>query len=176
MTPDPNRRPDPRARPTAPRAAQPSRGIPLESLGQGPVGLSVLTIARHYFASFAAPAQQGWLAATATALETFGDTRGPHVAVAVLSAVQAMRRARASVFRFNSPGCPCCAGFASDHERAFLASLRAVAEGRMEAAAGHAFLLCEGNDAAPFLSALVTLAEVCEMGEKAVMAPDLGNL
>lgn len=149
------------------------RGTALEQLDLCDDALTVLAIARHYFASFACPQQQGWLAAMGTALQAYGDSRGPHVAVAVLSAVQAMRRARQSTFRFNSPGCPCCAGFASQHERAFLASLRATSEGRQDAAAGHAFLLCEGNDSAPFLSALVTLSEVVGLEGPSVPTPRL---
>ncbi|MEM9248847.1 MAG: hypothetical protein AAGB05_09155 [Pseudomonadota bacterium] len=135
-----------------------NRGILRQELGYSEAEEGVLTIARHYFNTFACPERHGWIAAIAAALQDFDDAHGPEVAVAVLAAVQAMRRTRYSTFRFNNPDCAVCARYVTPHERAFMASLRAVERGRTADAAAHAGLLCEGNDVRGFLSALDVLA------------------
>lgn len=135
------------------------RGTPVASLGYNERERAILAIARYYFVSFAAPEQQGWIAGISTALSSFGDVRGPEVAVAVLATVQTMRRARHSTFRFNSPECPICSQHVTPHEMALMSALRATARHRVEAARGHVALLCEGNEARPLLKALDTLAD-----------------
>ncbi|WHZ36016.1 hypothetical protein [Sagittula sp. MA-2] len=137
------------------------RGTPIGALGLKPAEFIVLNIARHYFGAFSDPAEHGWLQAASDALACFGPERGPRAAMAVLSAVQSMRQARVSVFRFNSARCPRCSAFVSDHERMFLTTMRAVVRGNEVAAAGHAMLLCEGNDHSGFLRALAVLADDC---------------
>ncbi|MFW2590148.1 hypothetical protein [Sagittula sp. SSi028] len=145
------------------RCAADPRGTPLGRLNLQPSELVVLTVARHYFGSFAEPHRHGWLGAVTAALKFYGDDTGPHAAFAVLSAVQAMRRARVSAFRFNSADCSDCAAHISDNERQFLNTCRAMAQGRIDAAEGHALILCEGNDVQPFLSAAAILIEVCQL-------------
>jgi len=135
------------------------RGDPIAALGYTSVEMSVLAITRHYFASFAAPERQGWIAAIAAALSSFGDDRGPDVAVAVLSVIQSMRRTRRSVFCFNAADCVGCSRFVTGHERLLMSTMRAVLRGRTEAAQAYATLLCEGNDTRPLIATIEVLAE-----------------
>jgi hypothetical protein len=135
------------------------RGAPVADLGYTAEQRHVLTIARHYFSSFAQPDRQGWLLAISSALHLFDHDRGPDIAVATLAVVQTMRRARQSTFRFNAPDCPACAAHVTPQERAMMSALRATAQGRDDAARAHAAILCEGNDAADFLRALRCLAD-----------------
>ncbi|MEM1429748.1 MAG: hypothetical protein AAGG09_09840 [Pseudomonadota bacterium] len=135
------------------------RGTPVAELKYSPAERAVLAVARAYFNSFACPATQGWIGGISEALHAFGEERGPEVAVAVLSVVQCMRRARSSVFRFNSPDCPRCALFVTGHEQMLMAAARAAARGRLDAAGAHATLLCEGSDVRKFLKSLETLAD-----------------
>lgn len=136
-----------------------SRGTAVADLAYVAAELHVLEIARHYFCAFARPEGHTWLSAISTALHLFDHEQGPHVAVAVLSAVQTMRRTRQSMFSFNTADCGECASFVTHHERAFMAALRATARGDGDAAAAHAAILCEGNDTRAFLRALNMLAE-----------------
>ncbi len=138
------------------------RGTPLIELGYAPRELSVLVIARHYFRTFAEPQGQHWMTALTAACDIFGTAEGPRAAAAVLVAIQAMRQARRSVFRFNAPDCPCCAAHVSDHERLLLGALQAVARG--ERGTPQAVLLVECNPAGPFEAALSHAAEVCGGG------------
>jgi hypothetical protein len=135
-------------------------GASVVDLGYDEIDQQILALLRHYFSSFAAPERQAWVSAIAAALRDFGETRGPEIAVGALSAVQAMRRARRSTFRFNSPGCPNCARHVTDHERLLMTVLRETARDRPEAAAAHATLLCEGNDAGRLTAALETLVRL----------------
>lgn len=135
------------------------RGTPIEAMKLRPAEFIVLSIARHYFGAFSDPAEHGWLRAASDALACFGPDRGPRAAMSLLAAVQAMRQARVSLFRFNSARCARCSAFVSDHERIFLNTMRAVVRGNEVAAAGHAMLLCEGNNHSGFLRALAVLAE-----------------
>lgn len=135
------------------------RGAPVADLGYTAEQRHVLTVARHYFSSFAQPERQGWLSAISAALHLFGHARGPEVAVATLAMVQTMRRSRQSVFRFNSPDCPACAARVTPQERAMMSALRAAALDMDDAARAHAAILCEGNDAEDFLRAVGCLAD-----------------
>ncbi|WP_425071218.1 hypothetical protein [Sagittula sp. S175] len=143
--------------------AEARRGTRIEALKLAPPEFIVLSIARHYFETFAEPGAHGWLAATSDALACFGSDRGPRAGLSVLCAVQAMRQAREGVFRFNSARCPACSAWVSDHEKLFLNTLRAVVRGDAAAAEGFAAILCEGNAAEGFLKALGVLAEDCGM-------------
>lgn len=141
--------------------AQARRGTPIEALKLSPPEFIVLSIARHYFETFANPGEHGWLAATSDALACFGSDQGPRAGLSVLCAVQAMRQTRVSVFRFNSARCPACSAWVSDAEKLFLMTLRAVVRDDPAAAQGYAAILCEGNDPATFLSTLGVMAEDC---------------
>ncbi|MEM9047105.1 MAG: hypothetical protein AAGC92_00170 [Pseudomonadota bacterium] len=147
------------------------RGTPIAAFAYSDREKAVLAIARYYFTSFAAPEQQGWIAGISTALSRFGDVRGPEIAVAVLAAVQTMRRARLSTFRFNAPDCPVCATYVTPHEQTLMSALRAIARYRYEAAQGHAALLCESNESRPLLNALDTLADRAFERPEPVTAP-----
>ncbi|WP_425052779.1 hypothetical protein [Psychromarinibacter sp. S121] len=137
------------------------RGEPVDRIGFTGREMAVLTVARHFFSSFAAPERQGWIAAFSSALASFGHGEGPNNAVSILCAVQAMRSARRSTFSYNNADCGNCARFVTGHERSFMAALRSTIQGRPEAARAHAALLCEGNDADHFLRALETVTAQC---------------
>jgi len=126
---------------------------------------AVLQIARHYFASFAAPASQGWLRAIATALEAYDHETAPHVAVAVLGVVQTMRQTRRSVFGFNSPDCIACCRHLTLAERSLMNAIRSAARRQDDRARAHAAFLCEGNDTRAFMRALDTLTVTALRGE-----------
>ncbi|MBK1637043.1 hypothetical protein [Rhodovulum adriaticum] len=141
----------------------PSHGdTPLAQAGFDPVEQGVLTIARLFFQSFAFPNSHAWLSAFARAgrLLPPGAVQGRSrdVAFAVLGAVQEMRTARKSGFRFSNPDCPCCASILSDHERHFLEVLRALRRGTRSQAHCAAMLVCEGNPADGLLLAMSDLA------------------
>ena len=138
-----------------------ARGTPISTLKLEVSEFAVLTVARYYFATFAGIANNGWLDAITTSLNAFGHDEGPHASVAILSAVQTMPCARMSMFHFNSATCPQCSVFVSNHEKAFLHTIRNLGRGEEEAAAAYAFLLCEGNDTKAFLQASKVVAEVC---------------
>ncbi len=133
----------------------------LSALDWGTEEVAVLTIARHYFTSFAVPHRHGWMGALGHALRVFGDDRGPAAAFAVLSMVQAMRSARQSPFNFNSADCPNCADRLTGNERTFMSALRALMRGDEAAANAHAALLCEGNDPLGFVVALQVVIRTC---------------
>lgn len=153
----------------------PDRGTPIEALSFTPTERAILNTARFYFATFAIPDGHDWLAALSTSLRFFGDDSGPHAALAILGAVQAMRRARRSAFRFNAADCPCCFNYISDHEKLFMNSLTAIAGGRPDAASGFAMLLCEGNKTDPFLQSLITVVQTCELVTKPDTALHVSN-
>jgi hypothetical protein len=134
---------------------------PLDALPFDADERQVLHIARTFFRSFAMPETQAWIGGVGAALRGFDHAAAPHIYVATLGAVQAMRQSRRSVFRFNDPCCPDCADRATDGERLFLGGLRAMRDGAPERAAALATILCEGNDGGPWLIALRTLA--CQM-------------
>lgn len=118
----------------------------------------VLTLARFYFQSFTNPEGQAWLNAVGHALQQFGHQDGPNIAVAVLAAVQTMRRSRMSVFQFNCPECASCSLHVTAAERGFMSIIRAAAANNAEAAEGHAMILCECNDTVPLVRSAFTLA------------------
>lgn len=139
--------------------ANSTRATPLADLPFDGDERQVLRIARMFFRSFAVPASQAWIGGVGAALERFDHLAAPHIYVATLGAVQSMRQARRSVFCFNDPCCEHCAQSITDSERLFLGGLRAMRDRAPDRAAGLATILCEGNDAGPWLVALKTLAD-----------------
>ncbi|BAQ67730.1 hypothetical protein NHU_00561 [Rhodovulum sulfidophilum] len=135
---------------------------PLAEAGYDPSEHGVLTVARYYFQSFAFPNSQAWINAFAKAESLFppGMARAgaSEIAVAVLAAVQQMRAARGSGFRFSNPDCPGCARILSPHERQFMEVLVALRRGRRSRAHAAAMLICEGNASETFLVAMSDLA------------------
>lgn len=132
----------------------------------------VLRIARMFFRSFAAPASQSWISGVGVALESFDHNVAPHIYVATLGAVQSMRQARRSIFRFNDPCCAHCAATVTDGERLFLSGLRAMRDDAPDRAAAFAAILCEGNDSGPWLVALKTLARQMPLRRASAMRED----
>ncbi|TCP60922.1 hypothetical protein EV663_10797 [Rhodovulum bhavnagarense] len=135
---------------------------PLAQAGFDPIEHGVLTIARLFFQSFAFPKSQAWMSAFGRAGQFLShglvNARSRDVAFAVLGAVQEMRKARKSGFRFSNPDCRCCASLLSDHERHFLEVLRALRRGTRSQAHCAAMLVCEGNPADGLLPAMSDLA------------------
>ncbi|GAA0307248.1 hypothetical protein [Rhodovulum strictum] len=134
----------------------------LADAGFDPAETAVLTIARLFFQSFAIPQGHAWIGAFARAGAFFppgmARARGPEIAVAILAAVQAMRAARNSGFRFSNPDCPGCTRILGAHERHFMDVLCAFRRGARSRAHAASMLICEGNPADPFLTAMANLA------------------
>jgi hypothetical protein len=135
-----------------------SPGTPLADLPFDADERQVLRIARMFFRSFAVPESQSWIGGVGAALNRFDHVTAPHVYVATLGAVQSMRQARRSVFRFNDPCCAACAAAVTEHERLFLSALRAMRDDATNRAAALATILCEDNACGPWLAALRVLA------------------
>lgn len=106
---------------------------------------TVLTIARHYFQSFAVPQSQAWMNAINLAEQAFGRQDGGQIAARVMSVLRAMRGARRSTFMFNSPGCKGCSAVLSEHERRLIGAFAALRRGALGQARVEAMMLCEGN-------------------------------
>ncbi|MEM7721098.1 MAG: hypothetical protein AAF376_01880 [Pseudomonadota bacterium] len=121
-----------------------------------------LTIARLFFQSFAAPESNAWINAMAEAEARFGYRDGPIVAARLLATLQVMRRARKSIFMFNSPVCPGCAAIATEHERRLMMALSAVRRGDMGPARLEIMMLCEGNRIDMVLAGLSGLAQALD--------------
>jgi len=121
----------------------------------------VLKVARYYFMTFADPAKQSWLDANDYSIKNFSADQGPYVALAILSAIQSMREARKSEFKFNNPDCKVCSQLLTEHEKGFMNTVRCKVHGEDQAASAHAFILCEGNDSRQFLKSTLILAAVC---------------
>ena len=118
----------------------------------------VLTVARYFFQSFADPQTEGWTRAMLGAESWLGRDAAPELVHAVFHVIQKMRCARRSTFQFSNPDCPHCAATLCAHERLLLNACRSMARGRPEEAAGHAMILCEGNDTGPLLEEMLRLA------------------
>ncbi len=121
----------------------------------------VLKVARYYFMTFAEPSKQTWLDANDYSIKNFNSDQGPYVALAILSAIQSMREARKSEFKFNNADCEVCSKLLTEHERGLMNTIRCKVNGQDEAASAHAFILCEGNDSRQFLNSTLILAAVC---------------
>ena len=121
----------------------------------------VLTVARYYFMTFAKPSKQTWLHANDYAIKHFSSNNGPYASLAVLSAVQTMRQARNSTFIFNDPDCKTCSNYLTRNELSFVTAIRCKSKGNDKGAAGHALILCEGNNTEEFLHAIEILSLVC---------------
>ena len=132
----------------------------------GILDLGVLAILRAFLQTFSDPASQGWKAAFATGRQIEAPS-GPDVALGVLEALETMRRARVSTFRFSNPACLSCAAILSEHERRFVLVFRGLRLGHRSEALTHAMLLCEGNDTGPFIAALERLVEQVEPDHEA---------
>jgi hypothetical protein len=116
--------------------------------------LAILQIARLYMQSVAHPPSMAWMAALSGADETFDEIFGPQVAARTLETLQKVRLSRRSLFNFNSPTCPSCCQFVTEHERRFMAAIDCVRSGATGQAKIELIMLCEGNDVVPALDAM----------------------
>jgi hypothetical protein len=117
----------------------------------------VLTVARHFFHSFARPNSMAWLNALGEAEARFGRDDGPRIASRILVVLQSVRRARKSVFMFNPSTCPCCSAIATEHERRLMVAVHAMRRDDRGQARLEMLLLCEGN---PIEEVLASLSEL----------------
>jgi hypothetical protein len=131
-----------------------------ETLRLAPEVIGTLALQRHFFQSFCQPHSQSWMHGAVIAAERFGDLDGPRVWYAVLAQVQAMRRARPSVFVFANPLCPHCRQTLTEDERHLALALQDIRQGRAAWARAHALCLTEGADCDGFLQATTRLAAV----------------
>lgn len=138
-----------------------SDGIQIKDTQLEPKELAILKISRYYFLNFADPVKQSWLSAISEALDQFGNKKGPEVAIAILAAIQTMRRSRTSTFCFNAPDCECCSIFITDNERNFLNIIRSVSEGNIKKARSYGFVLCESNGHDMLLRSIQLLTKIC---------------
>ena len=121
---------------------------------------TLLTASRYYFQSFACPETHGWLQALSITQVHFGDTMGPAIAVKLLTAMQAMRCSRKSMFQFNAPACPCCAEILTEHERRFMTAIQAMRIGDLNTVRLEIMLLCEGFESEHVVDAFRDLNSV----------------
>lgn len=141
---------------------RPKDAMLLANAGLDRYEVSLLTIMRYFFQSFAQPHSQGWLQAFRAADTTFPQDRAAGLAMACLTVVQNMRASRRDVFRFSNPDCPGCRAVLCTDERHLVGSVTALRHGNRALAQTHALLLCEGNDTAPMLRAAQQLANLLD--------------
>lgn len=135
---------------------------------------AVLAMSRCFFKGFGEPESQAWLWAIEGAKAHFPKHMASLIAIAVLDAVQEMRRSRVSMFHFNNPCCDGCARILSEHERHLMSAFVSVRQKKQGTARTSAMMLCEGNDVSGFLAALKHLADLIDahaIGDRA-KAPD----
>ena len=118
----------------------------------------LLTVIRHFCVSFADPNAQGWIHSFGAATHMWGISSGPKAAQAAFYVLDAMRRARGSVFQYNNPACPHCSTRLTSNERHMMQMLHAVRRGHSSAARIAAMLLVEGGDGSAMLAAAYNFA------------------
>lgn len=132
--------------------------IPVAKAGLDREERQILTIIRHFLQSFTYPSSQGWMMAFRSSCDHFPADQAANLALGCLEVIQTMRAARREGFRFSNPDCPGCRKVMSRDERQLMGALAAARRGQRSRAHTHALLLCEGNDAQPFLEATDILA------------------
>ena len=130
----------------------------LSDLNMSPNYQSILQIMRLYMQSVSHPSSMAWMAALSGAETAFGPTSGPQIAARTLEVLQQVRMSRKSVFRFNSPTCPCCCQIVTEPERRFMLALDSTNSGA--AAKMELIMLCEGNDVTLALNAMNCLNQL----------------
>ena len=138
---------------------------------------TLLTASRYYFQSFACPESQGWLRALSVTQIYFGDQVGPSIAVKLLTAMQAMRCTRRSMFQFNAPDCVRCSEILTEHERRFMAALQAIRFNDLNTAGLEIMLLCEGFESEHVVDTFKDLSNVLpQRARQSVGACDVAGL
>ena len=116
----------------------------LAKMGLDDFEVGLLSIARHFFASFAQPETQAWHVAFRISAERWGIGDGAKAACAMLDIADAMRRARPTEFTFSDPTCPTCREALTPNERHLMSMIHAIRRGRIGDAQTAAMLLTEG--------------------------------
>ena len=132
--------------------------IPVNAIGLDEFEIGLLATMRYFITSFAAPETQGWVLAYRTAAERWGISDGAKAAYAMFDIVDAMRRARTTMFHFSDPHCPTCRETVTPNERHLMCMIHAIRRGRVGEAQTEAMLLTEGADNANMMRATWTLA------------------
>lgn len=132
--------------------------MPVAGSGLDEFEVGLLAVARHFIISFAAPDTQSWAVALAIASERWGISQGARAAVSMLTVIDAMRRARRSMFHFSDPHCPTCRDFMTPNERHLMQMIHTIRAGRVGDAQTEAMLLCEGAETTAVLQAAWGLA------------------
>jgi len=145
--------------------------IPVTSAGLDEFELGLLSVARHFIISFAAPDTQSWTIALNIASERWGISEGARAAVSLLAVIEAMRRARRSMFHFSDPNCPTCRETLTPNERHLMLMIHAIRQGQIGQAQTEAMLLCEGEDTTDLMRAAWGLAGLFPGAKLAVQAP-----
>ena len=130
---------------------------PLSDLAPDEAEAGVLTIIRHFCATFANPAGQSWAHALTIAQERFADQGGSAFGMAVFDMAQALRMSRQAGFHFSDPLCLNCRLQVTRDEQNLLGLIQALRRGRPSDVAAHALILCEGNDTGPLIQATLRL-------------------
>jgi hypothetical protein len=133
----------------------------LADMGPDDAEAGILTVARHFCATFACPESQSWSHALTIAQERFADQGGTALGMAVFDMVQALRMSRQAGFHFSDPLCMNCRLRVTRDEQNLLGLVQALRRGRQSDVAAHAMILCEGNDTAPLIAAAVRL--ICRL-------------
>jgi len=107
--------------------------------------LSALAVCRRFFAAFAKPEGHGWIAAFEAAERAFPPPFGATIAMALVRALDVMRRSRRSRFDYIRTDCPACAGSITQEERHLISTFAAARRGRRSEALALATMLCEGE-------------------------------
>jgi glutamate mutase epsilon subunit len=120
--------------------------------------VGLLAVLRHFCTSFCAPQSKAWMNAYGIATERWGISAGPKAAQSLLTAAEAMRRSRPTVFVFSSPTCLICREHITPNERQFMQVIHAARRGDVGVAQTAAMMLCEGGDTLPFVQAAIAMA------------------
>lgn len=125
---------------------------------------TLLELVRLYCKGFVEPQSEAWMVAFRLAAEIFPPAGSADIAWKTSQMVQAMRCSRRSCFMFNSPTCPGCSKFMTEHERQLMGVLVATRCGRRGEATTHAMLICEGNNTEALMKAAQILSDA--LGER----------
>ncbi len=117
----------------------------------------LLAISRYFLVSYTKPQTAAWEIAFDLSCVDFGERDGPHVAMALVNLLRAMRESRKTTFHFNNPRCPQCAGRVCDCERHLIGAIKAARHRKIADVRMESLILCEGFDTEPLIMAINSL-------------------
>mgnify|MGYP000321365439 CR=1 FL=1 len=122
------------------------RDVLLRKLNLDDFEFAILSAARHFFASFASPADSFWVNAFLRAESFFPGDASVETMRLVLNMVQQIRMSRRSTLRFSNPHCEYCTPFATEEERYLIQMLQTTRRGDLSTLYMSSMLLCEGHN------------------------------